>query len=104
MLPDLGESVPWPGVDEFLLVGRGEGLGGRIVVSGGAPAHRTDDATSCAEISEFLGCVLTAAVAVEDHPLRWLAGEQHGGEGLDEGSRSRAVCTVSGTHSPMRIR
>jgi hypothetical protein len=31
VLPDLGEIVPWAGVDEFFLVGREEGLGDGVV-------------------------------------------------------------------------
>ena len=90
MLSDLGEVVPWSGVDELLLVGREERLGDGVVEAGGAPAHRANDAVFCAEVSELPGCVLTAAVAVEDHPAGF-AGEQRGGEGLDDQAGAQMV-------------
>jgi hypothetical protein len=34
---------------------------------------------------------LTAAVAVEDHPVRWLAGEQCGGQGLDDEAGAQVI-------------
>src|SRR3954471_18535073 len=83
-LPDLGEVVPWSGVDEFFLVGCEERLGGGVIETGSAASHGTDDAVLGAEVGELVGGVLTAAVAVEDHPGRGAAGDEGGGEGLDD--------------------
>ena len=60
MLPDLGESVPWPGVDEFLLVGREERFRNGIIEACGAAPHRPDDTVLGAEVSEFGRRVLAA--------------------------------------------
>ena len=66
VLPNVGEVVPRPGVDEFFLVGCEERLGDCVIEAGGAAAHRADHAIFGAEVGELLARVLTAAVAVED--------------------------------------
>ena len=53
VLPDVGETVPRPGVDEFFLVGREERFGDGVIVAGGAAAHGAAHAVDGAEVGEF---------------------------------------------------
>jgi hypothetical protein len=62
-------------VNEFLFVGGKEGFGDRIVVAGGASSHRAAYAIDGAEVSEFFGGILAAAVAMENYPSRGLTGD-----------------------------
>ncbi|OLL70169.1 hypothetical protein Ae263Ps1_6384 [Pseudonocardia sp. Ae263_Ps1] len=84
LLSDLGDIVPWPGVDEFFLVAGEERLGDGVVEAGGASAHRSNHIVGGAEVGELPARVLRPAVAVHDHSGWWAAGEQGGGEGLDD--------------------
>src|SRR3954451_18716525 len=63
VLPNLGEVVPRPGVNEFFLVGREERFRDGVVETCSAPSHRPDDAVLRAEVGEFPGGVLARASA-----------------------------------------
>ena len=90
-LPDLGQVVPWPGVDEFFLVGREERFGDGIVVTCRPAPHGTDHPVGGTEIGEFFAGVLAAAVAVEDDPGRRPAGSQRSGQRFDDQAGPQVV-------------
>ena len=83
LLPDVGEVVPWSGVDEFFFVGREERLGDRVIKAGGAAAHRAAHTIDSAEVSECFRGGWTPAVSVEYHGGWRVADEQRCGEVVD---------------------
>jgi hypothetical protein len=101
---DVGEVVPGSGVDELLFVGREEGFGDGVVVAGGTAAHGAAHAVDGAEVGEFFGGVLAAAVAVEDDAFRGLSGDERGGEGLGDQAGPHVVgYSVSDYFSGMQV-
>src|SRR3954451_3128979 len=61
------ETRPWASVDQFLLVGREEGFGDGVVETDPGPPQRAANAVALAVSVELSGCVLGAAVGMEDH-------------------------------------
>jgi hypothetical protein len=81
---DIGEVVPGLGVNELLFVGREERFGDGVVEAGCTAAHGAAHAVESAEVGEFLGGVLAAAVTVENDSRWGFSGDECGGEGLDD--------------------
>lgn len=66
---DVGEVVPGSGVDELLFVGREERFGDGVVETGGTAAHGAAHAIEGAEVGEFFGGVLAAAIGVKPNSV-----------------------------------
>src|SRR5450755_3999962 len=85
LLFQVRQRRPWAGVDQLFLVSREEGFRYRIVVADSCPSQRPPDSILRTVGVEYRGCVLAAAVRMEDDPGgRLTRGEGHIERGGDQ--------------------
>src|ERR1039457_2315014 len=97
LLFQVRQRRPWAGVDQLFLVSREERFRYSIVVADSCPSQRPPDSILRAVGVEYRGCVLAAAVRMEDDP----GGRLPGGEGhIERGGGGAVFALVVDTGMP----